>query len=162
MLSFFLVIIISYLIGAIPFAYIMTRLITGKDVRDFGSGNVGATNAGRVLGFKYGFLVAVLDVLKAILAVNITRSLLSPELPEYYLLIAALFVIIGHNWTIFLGFSGGKGVATTCGVIFTPLSPGLSFLFYNLAYSSFAEPLCFPGFNNQWIKPALDFLFIKG
>ncbi|MFI5360286.1 MAG: glycerol-3-phosphate acyltransferase, partial [Halanaerobiales bacterium] len=71
MLSFFLVIIISYLIGAIPFAYIMTRLITGKDVRDFGSGNVGATNAGRVLGFKYGFLVAGVDVFKAILAVNL-------------------------------------------------------------------------------------------
>lgn len=128
MLSFIIAIIISYTIGAIPFAYIMTRLITGKDVRDFGSGNVGATNAGRVLGFKYGFLVAVLDVLKAILAVNITRSLLSPELPEYYLLIAALFVIIGHNWTIFLGFSGGKGVATTCGVIFS-LNP-LAFLFF--------------------------------
>ena len=77
MLSFIIAIIISYTIGAIPFAYIMTRLLVGKDVREFGSGNVGATNAGRVLGFKYGFMVAVLDVLKAILAVSIARWLIS-------------------------------------------------------------------------------------
>lgn len=129
MLSFIIAIIISYTIGAIPFAYIMTRLLVGKDVREFGSGNVGATNAGRVLGFKYGFMVAVLDVLKAILAVSIARWLLSAELPEFSLLIIALFVIIGHNWSIFLRFSGGKGVATTCGVLFS-LYPLAFFIFF--------------------------------
>ncbi|MDI9477994.1 MAG: glycerol-3-phosphate 1-O-acyltransferase PlsY [Bacillota bacterium] len=129
MLNFLIVILISYLLGAIPFAYIMTRLLTGKDVREYGSGNVGATNAGRLLGFKYGFLVALLDVLKAILAVSIARSLLSPELARYYLLIAASFVIIGHNWSVFLRFMGGKGVATTCGVIFTLFPLGFIIFF---------------------------------
>lgn len=117
-MNFIFILIISYLLGAIPFAYIMTRILTGKDVRCYGSGNVGATNAGRLLGFKYGLLVAVLDVLKGIIAVTIAKNLLSPELPRYYLLIASLFVIIGHNWSVFLKFSGGKGVATTFGVIF--------------------------------------------
>lgn len=127
-MNFTLVLIISYFLGAIPFAYIMTRLITGKDIRSYGSGNVGATNAARILGFKYGLLVAILDVLKGILAVIIARALLPVGSPEYLLLISALVVIIGHNWTIFLKFSGGKGVATTFGVLFS-LFPIAFFVF---------------------------------
>ncbi|MFW6305971.1 MAG: glycerol-3-phosphate 1-O-acyltransferase PlsY [Bacillota bacterium] len=127
-MNFMIVLLISYLIGAIPFAYLITRLITGKDVRKHGSGNVGATNAARVMGFKYGILVAILDIAKGILAVIIARNLLTQGSPTYFLLISSLFVIIGHNWSVFLNFSGGKGVATTFGVIIS-LFP-LVFLYF--------------------------------
>ena len=127
-MNFTIVLIISYFLGAIPFAYIMTRLISGKDIRRYGSGNVGATNAARILGFKYGLLVALLDVLKGILAMTIAKTLLPVDSPDYFLLIAALVVIIGHNWTVFLKFSGGKGVATTFGVLFN-LFPIAFFVF---------------------------------
>ncbi len=133
-MSFLIIILVSYFLGAIPFAYIMTRLITGKDVRSYGSGNVGATNAARMLGFKYGVLVAILDVLKGILAVTIAKTLLPIDAPTYYLLLAALTVIIGHNWSVFLKFSGGKGVATTFGVILS-LYP-LVFLIFLLIWIS--------------------------
>lgn len=133
-MSFLVIILVSYFLGAIPFAYIMTRLITGKDVRSYGSGNVGATNAARMLGFKYGALVAILDVLKGILAVTIAKTLLPVDAPTYYLLLAALTVIIGHNWSVFLKFSGGKGVATTFGVILS-LYP-LVFLIFLLIWVS--------------------------
>lgn len=106
----------SYLIGSIPFAYLFTKFIVGKDVRDIGSGNVGATNAARVMGFKYGLLVAILDVVKGVAAVAVVRLILSSVAPGY-LLIASLMAIFGHNWSIFLKFSGGKGVATTLGVL---------------------------------------------
>lgn len=127
-MNFIFILIISYILGAIPFAYIMTRLLTGKDVRSYGSGNVGATNAARILGFKYGILVGLLDILKGILAVSLAKILLPVDSPTYYLLFAALTVIIGHNWSIFLGFSGGKGVATTFGVIFS-IYPLVFFVF---------------------------------
>lgn len=116
-MNLFIVFIVSYFLGAIPFAYIMTKLITGKDIRKIGSGNVGATNAARILGLKYGFLVAALDILKGILAVFIARALILAESPRYFLLIASLLVITGHNWSIFLRFAGGKGVAATFGVL---------------------------------------------
>ncbi|MFW6269790.1 MAG: glycerol-3-phosphate 1-O-acyltransferase PlsY, partial [Bacillota bacterium] len=115
-MNVFLIMILSYLIGSIPFAYLITRLTTGKDVRSLGSGNVGATNAARAMGFKFGLMVGVLDVLKGVFAVLLAKHLLSAE-PEYYFFISSFLVIIGHNWSVFLKFSGGKGVATTFGVL---------------------------------------------
>lgn len=116
-MNLFVVFLLSYFIGAIPFAYIMTRIITGKDIRQFGSGNVGATNAARLLGLKYGLLVAALDILKGILAVSIAKIIIPADSPRYFLLIASLLVIVGHNWSILLKFTGGKGVATSFGVL---------------------------------------------
>src|SRR5690554_5637814 len=117
-MSVFLIMLLSYLLGSIPFAYLITRLTIGKDVRSLGSGNVGATNAARAMGFKYGLLVGVLDILKGVIAVLIARILLPSE-PGYLFFISSFLVIVGHNWSVFLKFHGGKGVATTFGVLVT-------------------------------------------
>ena len=116
-MKIFLIIIMSYLLGSIPFGYITTKLIKKEDVRNFGSGNIGATNVSRVLGAKYGVLVALLDIFKGFTAVWLTQLLLSSAMGSYIPLLAGLFAILGHDYTIFLNFSGGKGVATTLGVI---------------------------------------------
>lgn len=99
--------------GSFPSGVVLGRLMTGRDVRDFGSGNTGAANAARVGGFKVGAGVAILDVLKGVLPVLLGRMLgLGP--PE--LAIVALAAVLGHDFSIFLRFHGGKGVATTLGV----------------------------------------------
>lgn len=113
-------IIISYLIGSIPNAYIFGRIFKGIDIRKFGSGNVGATNAWRVLGRGIGISVLAMDILKGVLAVTLLgdflvyRGNLSNEVLR---IILGIVCIVGHNWTIFLGFKGGKGIATTLGVL---------------------------------------------
>jgi glycerol-3-phosphate acyltransferase PlsY len=114
-------ILISYLIGSIPTGYIFGRLLKGIDIRKFGSGNVGATNALRVLGKPAGIAVLVLDILKGFVVVfflgNIIVARITgiPDITTRLLL--GLSCICGHNWTIFLKFKGGKGVATTLGVL---------------------------------------------
>lgn len=114
-------IFISYLIGSMPTAYIFGRLLKGIDIRNFGSGNVGATNALRVLGKGAGITVLVIDILKGFLAVVFLGDLVVLKvtfIPEETLrLILGLCCILGHNWTIFLRFKGGKGIATTFGVL---------------------------------------------
>jgi glycerol-3-phosphate acyltransferase PlsY len=114
-------IIVSYLIGSIPTAYIFGRVLKGIDIRKFGSGNVGATNALRVLGKGPGSAVLVLDMMKGFLAVIFLGNFLSPRVAfitaETLRLILGISCICGHNWTVFLGFRGGKGVATTFGVL---------------------------------------------
>lgn len=112
-MNYFLIAIISYFLGNISFAYILGKLFTKKDVRDFGSGNAGATNAIRAFGKKIGVMVFVGDVLKGVVAVLIARSIAGQN--GAYL--AGALVIIGHNWPILLNFKGGKGVATTIGVM---------------------------------------------
>lgn len=115
------VIIVSYLIGSIPTAYIFGRLLKGIDIRKCGSGNVGATNAMRVLGKKAGISVLLIDILKGFTAVFFLGNIVSAEITfvSYELLniMLGLSCIIGHNWTIFLQFKGGKGMATTLGVL---------------------------------------------
>jgi len=114
--------LISYLIGSIPTAYIFGRLLKGIDIRNFGSGNIGATNAFRVLGKGPGIAVLVLDILKGFLAVVFLGNLIAGEagpISEQTLrIILGLSCIAGHNWTVFLRFNGGKGIATTFGVLF--------------------------------------------
>ncbi len=111
MLRITLGILISYLVGSIPWAYIFGRLLKGIDIRQFGSGNVGATNALRVLGRGPGIVVLVLDILKGVLTVVILGQ------TEILSIVFGLCCICGHNWTVFLKFKGGKGVATTLGVL---------------------------------------------
>jgi glycerol-3-phosphate acyltransferase PlsY len=114
-------IIISYLIGSMPTAYIFGRLLKGIDIRKFGSGNVGATNALRVLGKLPGITVLVLDMLKGFVAVVFLAGLIAPKITalstENLRIILGAACIFGHSWTVFLRFKGGKGVATTLGVI---------------------------------------------
>jgi glycerol-3-phosphate acyltransferase PlsY len=121
MLWIIITICASYLLGSIPTAYIFGRLLKGIDIRDFGSGNVGATNALRVLGKPVGITVLIIDILKGVLAVALLGNLLSAKVsflpPEILRVMSGLCAIAGHNWTIFLNFKGGKGVATTFGVL---------------------------------------------
>lgn len=111
-MNYFFIAIISYLLGNISFAYILGKIFTKKDVRDYGSGNAGATNAIRAFGKKIGAMVFIGDVLKSVIAVLIGKTL---GVTGMYL--AGAMVIIGHNWPVFLNFKGGKGVATTIGVM---------------------------------------------
>lgn len=111
-MNYFFIAIISYLLGNISFAYILGKIFTKKDVRDYGSGNAGATNAIRAFGKKIGAMVFIGDVLKGVIAVLIGKTL---GVTGMYL--AGAMVIIGHNWPVFLNFKGGKGVATTIGVM---------------------------------------------
>ncbi len=116
------ILLFSYLLGAIPSGYIFTSFLKGVDVRKVGSGNVGATNTARVLGFKYGVLVALLDVLKGFLAVSVAHLFMPVNGVVYLPYLAGLMAIIGHDFSLFLLFSGGKGVATTMGAVLR-LSP---------------------------------------
>ena len=117
----FLLIIIAYIIGSIPTALIISRKYFGIDIREYGSGNMGATNAFRILGSKYGTLIMVLDVLKGILAVGLFYLLpfyVSNEFERTNFMIAlGLSAVIGHIFPVFADFKGGKGVATILGML---------------------------------------------
>ena len=106
-----LVMLISYGLGSLSFSYIITKKLTGADIRTNGSGNAGFTNAMRVLPKQWGLLVFVLDVLKGVIAVVIGRLLL--DMPGGTL--AMLFVIIGHMYPFWMQFRGGKGIAAGLG-----------------------------------------------
>ena len=111
-------ILISYLIGSIPTAYIFGKLYKGIDIRKHGSGNVGATNVFRVLGKIPGIIVLVFDILKGVLViVAVTGMLGMRDVPERVYILFAVCAVCGHNWTIFLKFKGGKGIATSLGVL---------------------------------------------
>ncbi len=118
-----LLIIIAYLLGSIPTALIVSKKYFGIDIRDYGSGNMGATNTFRVLGSKYGTLVMVFDILKgmaAVLLYNFLPHYLSNELDRTNFMIGlGLAAVIGHVFPIFANFKGGKGVATLFGMILT-------------------------------------------
>lgn len=114
----------AYLVGSIPTAYVMGRIVKGIDIRNYGSGNVGATNVMRVLGPTAGITTLAIDVLKGYLAVSLLPSWMcadSAHLPLWQIL-SCVGVVVGHNWMIFLRFGGGKGVATTAGA-FLALAP---------------------------------------
>ncbi|MFC2072845.1 glycerol-3-phosphate acyltransferase [Chloroflexota bacterium] len=107
--------IIAYLLGSIPSAYIVTRLATGKDIRQLGSGNVGGNNVFQQVGLIAAIPVAIFDVGKGATAVAIAHWLLGA--PPLFLLAAGLAVVAGHMWSIFLKFTGGNGLAPTIGVL---------------------------------------------
>lgn len=114
-----LIILGCYLAGSIPSAYVVVKAVRGIDIRTVGSGNVGATNAARVLG-KWGFIsVFLMDMLKGLIPVILVKQYF-PQ--TTFLLICAMTVVLGHTYTIFLKFKGGKGVATAVG-IFIALAP---------------------------------------
>lgn len=111
-------ILAAYLLGAIPFGYILTKQFTGKNILESGSGNVGSTNVRRVAGKKVSLLTQVLDMLKGMIPVGIfmlAGNDLSESFHPYYIYMLALAAIIGHDFSIFLRFRGGKGVNTTLG-----------------------------------------------
>lgn len=107
---------VSYLLGSIPTAYICGKIYRGIDIRQYGSGNVGATNVFRILGKWPGIIVLAIDILKGVVATTLVADLFRLEGVIYYVLLAVA-VVCGHNWTVFLNFKGGKGMATSLGVL---------------------------------------------
>jgi len=110
-------IILSYLIGAISFSVVIAKWLKGIDIRQHGSGNAGATNTLRVLGKGPGICVLLLDMAKGVLAVWLGKWMgdVSPWIP----VLCGIAAIVGHNWPIYFRFKGGKGIATTIGVMAT-------------------------------------------
>ena len=122
------VIILSYLIGSIPTSIIMGKLLKGIDIREHGSGNAGGTNALRVLGWKAGIFTMLLDVFKGFVAAYWISQLVEGT-PIWIMVTAGIFAILGHTYTVFAGFKGGKGVGTAAGML--------------IALFPIAVPICF-------------------
>ncbi len=140
MINLLFALFFAYLLGSIPFGFIFGKILKKIDIRDHGSGNIGATNVIRVLGTVPGTVVLILDMLKGVLAVTLLYKLFYLEqLPVSMTLfrtLLAVAVISGHNWTVFLNFKGGKGVATSAGAMLA-LSPqivGLSIVVWILTF----------------------------
>ena len=153
-----IVAITSYLIGSIPFGFILTKIFLKKDIRNIGSGNIGATNALRTGNKSLGYGTLLLDILKAIIPVIYTKL----NYPDY-IFITSMFVFLGHVFPLWLKFKGGKGVAPYVGILFSiNLIYGIVFvsiwiiIFLISKYSSLASliasftiPIYLLFFNNE-------------
>jgi len=125
MLILFLVLVLGYLLGSIPTAIIVSRIVMKDDIRNHGSKNAGATNVFRVMGWKPALAVVLVDVLKGTAATLLVSKIGADSVPMNPVLIQVLAgtaAIVGHVWTVFAGFKGGKGVGTALGV-FLGLAP---------------------------------------
>jgi glycerol-3-phosphate acyltransferase PlsY len=109
------VVIFSYLLGSIPTSYIAGRLVLSRDIRHMGDKNAGAANAYRELGRNAGISVFLIDAAKGAIVILIAQAV---QMPQGVVLTAGLAAVIGHNWPVFLGFRGGRGVSTTIGILY--------------------------------------------
>ena len=160
-----LIILFSYLIGSIPFGFLLTKLILKKDIRKIGSGNIGATNVLRTGNKITGYATLILDILKAIIPVVFVKVYYNE-----YLYISSLSVFLGHVFPIWLKFKGGKGVATYVGILccinlYLGLIFGLTwvivfFVFKYSSLSSLAGSLSVPIINFFLLKDEVVFFFI--
>jgi glycerol-3-phosphate acyltransferase PlsY len=179
--KFVVVAVVAYLLGAIPFALIISKKLAGVDISEHGSGNIGSTNVYRVLGRKAGVIAVVLDLAKAFIAVMTAKYIIgdsvlmladTPMTWQWGQALAALMVMVGHNWSVYIKFRGGKGVATYFGrfagvillltilrsrymslgsllsatgvlILFIVLTVGYDFPFVYLVYSMIATALMF-------------------
>ncbi len=134
MIDTLLISVLSYLIGSIPTAIIAGKWLKKIDIREHGSGNAGATNVFRTLGWKAGITVLLIDMFKGFMPVYWLAAYIHPNFDTliYFQLLAGICAIFGHMWTIFAGFKGGKGVGTSAGVFLglDPLALGLSLLVF--------------------------------
>ena len=149
------IILISYLMGSIPFGFILTKIFLKKDIRNIGSGNIGATNALRT-GNKYiGYGTLSLDVLKAV----VTLIIIKLAYPEY-IYISALCIFLGHIFPIWLKFKGGKGVATLLGILFC-INYSLAFIFIVTWFIIFmvSKYSSLSSLAASLAVPAYDFIF---
>lgn len=132
-LFIFLGILVAYLVGSIPTSFIFARLLKGVDIRKYGSGNVGATNLSRVAGKLPAVFALILDVCKGVIAVTLVPYLFikfGVRISSFHFkLISGMSAIAGHIWPVFLGFKGGKGVATSAGVLMVMAPKVLGFAF---------------------------------
>ncbi len=115
---------VAYVIGSIPMGFWLVKVLKGLDIRQHGSGNIGATNVGRVLGKRWGIAVLIFDIAKGAVPVVLGRhyfySLQGSSgwiSSDLYSTLCGIAAVCGHNWTMFLGFKGGKGVATSAGAV---------------------------------------------
>jgi glycerol-3-phosphate acyltransferase PlsY len=134
-----LLVLAGFLAGSIPFGYVVARLFLGVDVREVGSGNIGATNVARAGGRGVGVLVLVLDVAKAVLPMLAARALLRDEpSTETSVVLMGVAAFLGHVYTPWLGFRGGKGVATALGVflVLEPPAALAGLALYAVAYAA--------------------------
>ena len=113
--------VVAYLLGSVPSGYWLAKAFKGLDIRQHGSGNIGASNVRRVLGNRWGIVVLLMDIAKGTLAVVMGQEMFwaikGPLSLDFYKFLCAAAAVCGHNWTIFLGFKGGKGVATSAGAL---------------------------------------------
>lgn len=140
--NFFIFSVTAYILGSIPTAVWVGKRFYGLDVREHGSKNAGATNTFRVLGKKPGKIVLAIDVLKGLIAVLLPLTVAYTHNENTiinYKLFAAIFVILGHVFPLFAGFRGGKGVATSLGVIFAihPPAAGICLAIFLLVFLTF-------------------------
>lgn len=166
-----LVLIIAYLLGSIPFGYLIVRAKEGADVRATGSGGTGATNVSRRAGKRAGVTTLLLDAAKGVLAVVLARWLLTPDFSvNWGVAAAAIMAVLGHVFPVWLGFRGGKGVATGLGVFLSlsPLAVGCAAVIFLLIVwatryvslgsitATAAFPLCI-WLLNTYVKPVNNF-----
>lgn len=145
--------VLAYLLGSIPFGYLMAKA-HGKDIRTLGSGNIGATNVFRSIGKTQGIITFLLDFFKGaagvwlvpVVALSLFGTGVTASVARYLPLFCGAMTVIGHNWTCFLGFKGGKGVATSAGMLLAlaPAAIGIAFavwvvLFLSTRYVSVAS-----------------------
>ncbi|MBF7096523.1 glycerol-3-phosphate 1-O-acyltransferase PlsY [Alkalibacter mobilis] len=152
-------ILISYFIGNISFAYILTKLKLKEDIRNFGSGNAGTTNVLRVLGKKYAAMVLIGDVLKGSSAVLLGQLFAQSEIT---IVLCGLAVIAGHNWPMLMGFRGGKGIATSIGVflLYDPMVASICILLGILIIAA-TKYVSLGSISGMAIFPVMTF-FIRG
>lgn len=170
----FLGFVSAYVIGSIPTAYIFGRVLKGIDIREYGSGNVGATNVFRVIGKTPGIIALIIDIIKGFICATYLASgflYMAPVTrPELYRILVGLCAIAGHNWTMFLKFKGGKGVATSAGVAIglIPKIFWLSFLVWLITFfitgfvslSSIIAVISVPVFTLAFGEPAEIVVFM--
>lgn len=124
MTGYLLTALVAYFIGSLPTGYLWGRA-RGIDIRTTGSGNIGATNVFRTLGKAAGISVLLIDAIKGFVPTKFLLFGATPETREYHSMVAGLFAILGHNYTCWLRFKGGKGIATSAGVLIALVPSGL-------------------------------------
>jgi glycerol-3-phosphate acyltransferase PlsY len=143
-----LIVILGYLLGSIPTAYIAGHILKGNDIRRMGDENVGAANAFRELSRKAGITVGIIDAGKGALAVIIAQA---ADMPQTVVMVTGAAAVIGHNWPVFIGFRGGRGVSTTIGILLVMVTQPILIL---------ALPTLLILIVKRNVTPAMAFLFI--
>jgi glycerol-3-phosphate acyltransferase PlsY len=143
-----LIIILGYLLGSIPTAYIAGHILKGNDIRRMGDENMGAANVFRELSRKAGIVVGIIDAGKGALAVLIAQA---ADMPQTVVMVTGAASVIGHNWPVFIGFRGGRGVSTTIGVLLVMVTQPMLIL---------ALPTLLILIVKRNVTPAMAFLFI--
>jgi glycerol-3-phosphate acyltransferase PlsY len=143
-----LIIVLGYFLGAIPTGYIVGRVAADGDIRKMGDENMGAANAYRELGSKAGIIVGIIDAAKGALVIIIAQA---ADMSQITVMLAGTAAVVGHNWPVFLGFRGGRGVSTTIGILLVLITLPMLIL---------ALPTLLILIIKRNVTPAMAFLFI--